>query len=33
LTPHIGSYAKGARIRMEAEVVENLLKGLEVTLR
>lgn len=28
LTPHIGSYAKEARIRMEEMAVENLLKGL-----
>ena len=28
LTPHIGSYAKEARIRMEIEAVENLIKGL-----
>ena len=27
LTPHIGSYAKEARIRMEIEAVENLIKG------
>lgn len=30
LTPHIGSYAKEARIEMEKEAVKNLLKGLEV---
>ena len=29
LTPHIGSYAKEARIRMEIEAVKNLLAGLE----
>ena len=29
LTPHIGSYAKEARIKMEIEAVENLIKGLE----
>lgn len=29
LTPHIGSYAKEARIKMEIQAVENLLKGLE----
>lgn len=29
LTPHIGSYAKEARIRMEVEAVKNLLKGLQ----
>lgn len=29
LTPHIGSYAKEARIKMELEAVENLLKGLK----
>lgn len=28
LTPHIGSYAKEARVRMEVEAVKNLLKGL-----
>jgi len=28
LTPHVGSYAKEARVRMEARAVENLLKGL-----
>lgn len=28
LTPHIGSYAKECRIRMERECVENLIKGL-----
>ena len=28
LTPHIGSYAKEARIRMEKMAVENLLEGL-----
>ena len=28
LTPHIGSYAQEARIRMEEMAVENLLKGL-----
>ena len=27
LTPHIGSYAKEARIMMETQAVENLLKG------
>jgi D-3-phosphoglycerate dehydrogenase len=31
LTPHVGSYAKEARIKMEIEAAENLLKGLEVT--
>ena len=31
LTPHIGSYAKEARIRMEIESVQNLIKGLEET--
>lgn len=30
LTPHIGSYAREARIRMEREAVDNLLKGLEM---
>jgi D-3-phosphoglycerate dehydrogenase len=29
LTPHIGSYAKEARIKMEIEAVKNLLTGLE----
>jgi len=29
LTPHIGSYAKESRIRMENEAVENLIKGLK----
>lgn len=29
LTPHIGSYAKEARIKMEIQAVGNLLKGLE----
>lgn len=29
LTPHIGSYAKEARIRMEMEAVENLINGLK----
>jgi D-3-phosphoglycerate dehydrogenase / 2-oxoglutarate reductase len=28
LTPHIGSYAKELRIRMEIEAVENLMRGL-----
>jgi D-3-phosphoglycerate dehydrogenase len=28
LTPHIGSYAKEARIAMEMQAVENLIKGL-----
>lgn len=28
LTPHVGSYAKEARIEMEKRAVENLLKGL-----
>ena len=30
LTPHIGSYAKEARIEMEKMAVENLLEGLKV---
>jgi len=30
LTPHIGSYAREARIRMEIEAVENLIKGLGI---
>lgn len=29
LTPHVGSYAREARVNMEREAVENLLKGLE----
>jgi len=29
LTPHVGSYAREARIKMEKEAVENLIKGLE----
>ncbi|MDD5560610.1 MAG: phosphoglycerate dehydrogenase [Candidatus Omnitrophica bacterium] len=29
LTPHIGSYAKEARINMELEAVRNLIKGLK----
>jgi len=29
LTPHIGSYAKEARVKMEIEAVENLLTGLK----
>jgi D-3-phosphoglycerate dehydrogenase / 2-oxoglutarate reductase len=29
LTPHIGSYAREARIEMEKQAVENLLRGLE----
>ena len=29
LTPHMGSYAKEARVNMEIESVKNLLKGLE----
>lgn len=31
LTPHIGSYAKEARVQMETEAVNNLLKGLSGT--
>ncbi len=30
ITPHIGSYAKEARIEMERQAVENLLRGLEM---
>ena len=30
LTPHIGSYAQEARVLMEQEAVENLLKGLNI---
>lgn len=29
VTPHIGSYAKESRVKMEMEAVENLLKGLK----
>lgn len=29
LTPHVGSYAKEARIQMEIEAVNNLIKGLK----
>jgi D-3-phosphoglycerate dehydrogenase len=29
LTPHIGSYAKEARIKMEIEAVQNLLNGIK----
>ena len=29
LTPHIGSYAKETRVKMEREAVENLIKGLK----
>lgn len=29
LTPHIGSYAKEARVEMEKQAVENLIKGFE----
>jgi D-3-phosphoglycerate dehydrogenase len=29
LTPHIGSYAREARIQMETEAVENLIRGLK----
>ncbi len=29
LTPHIGSYAKEVRVKMEMQAVENLIKGLE----
>jgi len=32
LTPHIGSYAREARINMEIQAAKNLLKGLEVQL-
>lgn len=31
LTPHIGSYAKETRIKMEKDAVKNLLKGLNIT--
>jgi D-3-phosphoglycerate dehydrogenase len=30
LTPHIGSYAREARVEMEVEAVQNLLKGLKI---
>lgn len=30
LTPHIGSYAKEARVQMELKAVENILQGLKV---
>ncbi len=30
LTPHIGSYAREARVDMETQAAENLLKGLEL---
>jgi lactate dehydrogenase-like 2-hydroxyacid dehydrogenase len=29
LTPHIGSYAKEARVMMEKMAVENLIKGFK----
>ena len=29
MTPHIGSYAQEARVRMEEMAVENLLEGLK----
>ena len=29
LTPHIGSYAREARVKMEIDAVSNLLKGLK----
>jgi len=29
LTPHVGSYARAARVRMESEAVTNLIKGLK----
>ncbi|HHT9159921.1 MAG TPA: NAD(P)-dependent oxidoreductase, partial [Candidatus Brocadiaceae bacterium] len=28
ITPHIGSYAREARVKMERQAIENLLKGL-----
>ena len=31
LTPHIGSYAIEARVEMERQAVENLLKGLGIS--
>ena len=33
LTPHIGSYAKEARIQMELEAARNLIKGLQVSTK
>ena len=30
LTPHIGSYAKEARVEMEIQAVKTLLQGLEL---
>ena len=30
LTPHIGSYAKEIRIKMELESVENMIKGFKM---
>ncbi len=30
LTPHVGSYAKESRVRMELEAVSNLIKGLKI---
>lgn len=35
LTPHIGSYAKESRVKMELEAAENLIKGLraEINIR
>jgi D-3-phosphoglycerate dehydrogenase len=32
LTPHIGSYAKEARVNMELQAVKNLLEGLKETM-
>jgi len=32
LTPHIGSYAREARIRMESEAAINLLRGLDINV-
>jgi D-3-phosphoglycerate dehydrogenase len=29
LTPHIGSYAKEARVEMEMQAAKNLIEGLE----
>jgi D-3-phosphoglycerate dehydrogenase len=29
-TPHVGSYAKEARIDMEIQAVKNLIKGLKI---
>ena len=33
LTPHIGSYALEARVQMELEAVDNLLRGLKMKMK